>query len=152
MRLGSSPWNILATDFPFSSYIVQFVNVRNSAETLEDATRKLRKTSWIREKKIESGNLIRMCSSPRGKITKSFVRSTNVIATDGLTFCADSGIVVSLVYIGTSRSLTLLLMLGAREPCGTERCVGRRGCDSAMKPSPKSSSSRSICRATRVCD
>lgn len=67
-----------------------------------------------------------------------------------LTFLAESGIVVSLVYIGTSRSLTLLLILGAREserpPSGTERCVGLSGCDSAMKPSPKSSSSRCICK------
>jgi len=52
------------------------------------------------------------------------------------TFLADSGMVVSLLYIGTSRSLTLLLILGAREserpPSGTVRCVGLSGCDSAM--------------------
>jgi len=53
-----------------------------------------------------------------------------------VTFLADSGMVVSLLYIGTSRSLTLLLILGAREserpPSGTVRCVGLSGCDSAM--------------------
>lgn len=72
----------------------------------------------------------------------SFVRSNKHLARsfdeciESFTFLAKRGTVVSLVYIGTSRSLTLLLMLGAREserpPSGTVRCVGLSGCDSAM--------------------